>query len=307
MLDRISVDLSPIQLEVQTRRTLDDLLGARGLVVKHNGTASSHAPGGKPDIEMWNPDVHITVEVTKLRRVAQSNAEATPVTAHLDDVVASNPGKTCYSLFISPATFERTVDLFANYNHRYADEPDRKIACLNFNTFNLLCEWLSQAEQSDVTVADVIELIKGMSAVTGDDEVLAFLNDECFKVPEIGQEIRREQRDRLAEKYTSLGSVFNAIHKDLRSVSGLGPPEAFHELSKLVFLKMYEEQAVEEESAKGRIAQNRFTTAHIQTERARRRPRGARHPIIELFDEVRSEFEDEGLFEPGEQITIDAD
>src|SRR5687767_11743123 len=104
----ISSDLSPSQLEAAVAKALREGFDSRGLTVTHNGTSTSTAPGGVPDIDLENPDIQSVAEVTKLRWVAQSNAEATSVTAHLESWAGANPGKLAFGLFVSPATAERT-------------------------------------------------------------------------------------------------------------------------------------------------------------------------------------------------------
>jgi len=304
----ITVDLSPASLEFEASKLLREVFKDRGLAVRHNGTSSTHAPAGRPDIELFNDDVHINVETTKLIRVAQANQEATPVAAHLDDVAQANPGKAAFALFVSPTTFERTVDLFHHYNHTYAGRDDRKIAFMDFSTFNILMDWLVGPNGTAFRVVDLCNMLRDCARLQDDHSVLAYINDTHIHISEIDDEVQRIRREKLGEKYSRLDSVFKGIHDDLRSVCGLGPAEAFHELSKLVFLKMYEEQAVLRESEAGRVTENRFTTKYIQEERRRRRG-GARmvHPITRVFEEVRQEFRGEKLFDPDESIAIQPD
>lgn len=306
MSSLITIDLSPASLESEVAKVLKDLLKDRGLSVRHNGTTTSTAPGGKSDIDLFNDDVHITVETTKLIRVSQSNAEATSVTAHLDSAAAANPGKKTFSIFISPRTFKRTSDHFRLYNKANEALDDKKAVSLSFNTFNIFCDWLKTQPPEKFRVVDLLKLLRRIADLEDDDEVLAHLNKQYFKLPEIDEEVRRLQEQKLREKYSRLDSIFKDIHDDLRSVCGLGPAEAFHELSKLVFLKMFEEQEVLKASNAGKVVENRFTTRYIATERQRRRAKTAKHPIIELFDEVRDEFTSAGeqLFDRNESIAI---
>ena len=92
-LQLISIDLSPSAIEFEASKLLREAFKDRGLAVRHNGSSTTHAPGGKPDIELFNDDIHINFEITKLMRVAQTNQEATPVAAHLDEVAEENPAK----------------------------------------------------------------------------------------------------------------------------------------------------------------------------------------------------------------------
>src|SRR5688572_313218 len=129
----LTVDLSPAALEYEASRLFRDALKERGLTVRHNGTSTTCAPGGRPDVEMFNDDVHIDVERAKTLRVAQTNQDATSVPAHLDAIATANPGKKVFSLFVSPATFDRTAALFRHYNNTYSAIDHRKIAFADFN------------------------------------------------------------------------------------------------------------------------------------------------------------------------------
>lgn len=303
MTPLLSLDLSPAALEVEAAAAFREALAHRGLTVKHLGTATSCAPGNGPDIVMSNRDVHIIVEVTKLRRVVQTNNEATPVAAHLDAAAEAHPEKITLALFVSPQTFGRTVTLFKRNNEAHRDRDDKRIAFMDFDSFNLFLEWLSTPRGRRLSIGGLCDLLKEISALSDDLSVLSYLNDQCLKASTIVAEVERLRRLKVEAKYVRLDAVFQKLHNDLRSVAGLNPPEAFHELSKLIFLKMYEEAETIKATARGGVPENRFSSAYIARERQRRRGKG-RHPIIELFEEVEQEFRADGLFSPTESINI---
>ena len=308
MIQLLNIDMSPAELEFRTAQNLRAVFSSRGLTVKHNGTSERCAPGNTPDIDVYNTDTHFIVETTKLTRVAQTNAEATPIAAHLDTRADENPGKLSYCLFISPASAPRTVTLSGHYNNTYSGQRDRKIACLDFNAANMLFEWLDSPGGAHLTVSELCELIEGLAGQSDDQASLAFLSANYFKLPDVDAELARLRQAKLTEKYQRLDSLFKGIHDDLRSVVGLGPAEAFHELSKLVFLKMYDEQEVAAELEAGRVVEPRFSTAYVKQARSRRR-RGEpeTHPIIALFNQVRDQFSGDGLFGEGESLNIQPD
>ena len=308
MLQLLNIDMSPAELEFRTAQNLRSLLGPRGLTIRHNGTAARTAPGNTPDIDIFNGDVHIIVETTKMTRVAQTNAEATPIAAHLDAVASQQPGKLTYCLFVSPMTAPRTSTMCGHYNHSYAGQRDRKIACLDFNAFNMLVDWLESPGGAGFNVADLCAMLEGASAAHDDASCLEFLNTSYLKLASVDAELDRIRQAKLSEKYQRLDSLFKGIHDDLRSVVGLGPAEAFHELSKLVFLKMYDEQEVTAELEAGRVVEPRFSMAYVQSERARRRTgEPAVHPIVLLFNQIRDRFRGDGLFDDSETLNIQPD
>ena len=53
------------ELEQILTAELTRALQKRGFEVKHNGTTTTNAPGGVPDIEVWDNHYHINVEATK--------------------------------------------------------------------------------------------------------------------------------------------------------------------------------------------------------------------------------------------------
>jgi hypothetical protein len=174
----LSVDLSPVAIEVEAARALRDRWTSRGLPVAHNGTATSAAPGGREDVTAANEDAQINVELTKLLRVAQTNNEATSVPAHLDAVVTAHPARKCYALFVSPTTAERTITLFQHYNGTYRDEEGHKVAFMSFTTFNLFVDWLDSPDGQGFTVADFCRLLEELSRLGSDAEVLQHLNPD---------------------------------------------------------------------------------------------------------------------------------
>jgi hypothetical protein len=172
----ITVDLSPASLEYETSKLLKEAFKDRGLTVRHNGNSTTCAPGGRPDIVAFNDDVHINVETTKLLRVAQTNQEATPVPTHLDDTAASNPSKKVLAVFLSPHNFERTINLFHHYNNSYAALDHRKIAFVDFSTFNIFLDWLLSSRGANFRVVDLCQTIRACAALGSDHEVLEYIN-----------------------------------------------------------------------------------------------------------------------------------
>jgi type I restriction-modification system DNA methylase subunit len=284
---------------------LRDVFRNRGLDVRHNGSAKRTAPGNKPDIDLNSESSHAIVEATKLRRVAQANNEATSVPAHLDQRAREYPHKRVFGIFVSPETADRTRQAFRRYNQDPLADG-RWLLAVDFDCFNLLVEYLGSPSGQEVTIKRLFDVFQAAATRGSDDQVLELLNTELFKRPALQQEIDRIRQRRLTEKYARLDSVFTRLHKGLRTVVGLGPAEAFHELSKLIFLKMYEEQRVEREVNEGKLPENNFTKAYIEREKARQPPPRL-HPIIELFDRIRDQYASEGLFDPTESIDINRD
>lgn len=299
----ITSDLSPAALESEIAKALRDCLRSQGLKVTHNGSAARPAGGGLPDIDVDGRDVHLVVEATKMRLVAQSNAESTSVTAHLDDRAAKSPGKLHIGILVSPETAERTREHYRLYNQAHEDDG-RLFLGMDFDAFNLLSEFLISGPGQEVTTKDLTDTLAECAAAGSDTDVLAVLNSRLIKATELDVELERLRKRQLADKYSKLDSIFKRIHDGLRTVVGLGPTEAFHELSKLIFLKMFEEQRVEAEIGRGNLAETAFSTSYVDAQK-RRTPPPRLHPIIELFDRVAEDYDGEKLFDPGESIDIE--
>jgi hypothetical protein len=201
VIQLVNIDMSPAQLESRTAQNLRSLFAERGLTVRHNGTAERTAPGNMADIDLSNSDVHIIVEVTKLTRVAQTNSEATPIQAHLDAIASAHPGKLVYCLFVSPATAPRTLTMCGHYNSSYSARRDRKIACLDFNVFNILLGWLESPAGSNFRVADLCSMLQGIAATVDDAGALSFLNGEYLGLVSIDDELEKVRAAKLGDKY----------------------------------------------------------------------------------------------------------
>jgi type I restriction-modification system DNA methylase subunit len=299
----ITSDLSPAALESEIAKALRGCLRSKGFRVTHNGSTTTPARGGVPDIDADSPDVHLVVEATKMRLVAQSNAESTSVTAHLDKRAAKSPGKLNIGILISPATATRTREHFRLYNKDHENDG-RLFVGMDFDAFNLLTAFLLSNEGQSVAIKDLTDALVECAAVSSDTDVLAILNQRLLKTPKLDIELQRLRKRQLADKYSKLDSIFKKIHDGLRTVVGLGPAEAFHELSKLIFLKMFEEQRVDTEIREGRLTVTAFTTVYIDTQK-RRTPPPRLHPIIELFDRVAEDYASDKLFDSGESIDIE--
>ena len=299
----ITSDLSPAALESEIAKALRDGLRSQGLSVTHNGSATTPARGGLPDIDVDGLDIHLNIEATKMRRVAQSNAESTSVTAHLDERAEEAPAKLHIGILVSPETAARTREHYRLYNKDH-EEDGRLFVGMDFDAFNLLAEFLLSTAGQKAATKDLTSALEECAAATSDADVLAILNRRLFKAPELDVELERLRKKQLADKYSKLDSIFKRIHDGLRTVVGLGPTEAFHELSKLIFLKMFEEQRVDTEIREGRLATSAFSTAYVEQEK-RRTPAPRLHPIIELFDRVAEDYASDKLFDPGESIDIE--
>ena len=131
--DPLSLSLTPLKLEITATKLLKLGFERRNFTVIHNGNLKKIAPGGKPDIEIFNKKYHINVEVTKTTK-SSSDREFNSVKSHLQDIANKNKNKKCYCIYVSPETFKRNMDSFSLFNR----DNKEKIFPLNFINFNHL-------------------------------------------------------------------------------------------------------------------------------------------------------------------------
>lgn len=79
-----------IQLEQEITKDLQRALEKRGFMVRHNGTPDSHTPAGRPDIEIWDDNTHINIEVTKSVKSSQDR-EWQSIKDHFENTKEKNP------------------------------------------------------------------------------------------------------------------------------------------------------------------------------------------------------------------------
>ena len=85
------------ELEQAVAQDLSVAFSKRGFTIKHNGTTDKPAKARIPDIEMWNTNLHINVEVTKTTR-SSADREMLAIADHLVTSKKKYPSKKCFSL-----------------------------------------------------------------------------------------------------------------------------------------------------------------------------------------------------------------
>src|SRR5438093_1757461 len=103
------------ELEQEITKDLKHAFEKRGFQVRHNGTSTSHATGGLPDIDLWNDQIHINVEVTQTTK-SSPDREYPAIRDHLIKTKSLYPTKKCFVWYISPATHYRMFSLAKEHN-----------------------------------------------------------------------------------------------------------------------------------------------------------------------------------------------
>lgn len=176
------ISLNPhTQLEQIITGDLKSALEKRGFSVIHNGGWDSHAPGGKPDIVVFDQNYVLIFEVTKSKSSAQDR-EFQSIRSHLMGIKAKNVEKECFCVFVSPKTSGRTFDSIHDHNHQRASEgkSDMKILPLAFNAFELWVTRLMENPEYKYPVTDFINLFGQYNKFTDDLHIINLFAEYVF-------------------------------------------------------------------------------------------------------------------------------
>jgi DNA-binding MarR family transcriptional regulator len=172
---------SHTQLEQTIAGDLQSALEKRGFTVIHNGTWDSHAPGGKPDIAVFDDEHVLIFEVTKSKSAAQDR-EFQSIRSHLKDIKAQNPEKQCFCIFVSPKTSERTLESIHDHNYQRASEGkrDMKILPLAFGAFELWVTRLKESPGYNYPMKDFMSILEKYPEFTDDSHIFRLLVEHVF-------------------------------------------------------------------------------------------------------------------------------
>ena len=174
------MELSKLDAKTELEQTLTaelaKALQKRGFEVKHNGTATSNAPGGVPDIEVWDDHYQINVEATKTTK-SSADREYLAIKDHLEKTKASQPGKKCFVWYVSPETHYRMINAIREFNVTNKAEPDLKMMPLSFSNLQLFLDKLIHSTQDEYMKDQVMSLFSHYLFFVDDERVLKVLYD----------------------------------------------------------------------------------------------------------------------------------
>lgn len=280
------------QLEQIVAGDLKLALGKRGFQVRHNGSLKRPAPSGVPDIDVWNDEFHINVEVTKTTR-SRADREMLSVADHLAKRKAQYHTKRCFAIYVSPETHYRMINAIHDHNFARETLDDQKIMPFSFSNFELLVAKLRDAHKDLYLPKQLIKLFDRFRDFVDDERVLKVLYEELFPTDEM---LRKDLERQEIEKWQKLE---HQVMKDLEQIEealrrdGIALHlNAIKQLIYLVFIKLYEER--KEAEAKGK---NWFTVASFLDFQEAQGERKTKRAIHKLFDQVKNfkEFRDVGV------------
>lgn len=248
-------ELNPrTELEQEITKDLKKAFEKRGFEVKHNGTENSNTTGGKSDIEMWDNNIHINIEVTKTTKSSQDR-EYQSIKDHLLQTKKANSRKKCFMWFISPETYYRTFNSVKDSNFIFHDKDDMKIIPISFSTFEIFINKLIETTKDFYTKEEVVSLFKYHREFVDDESVLRFFVQKLFPDDtELIEDIKEAEEDKHEKVVKDLVSGFRILENRLREYRIALATRAIMNVIYLVFIKLYEEKRQSE----GR-GNNRFT------------------------------------------------
>lgn len=294
------------KLEQKITEDLKHAFGKRGLKVEHNGTLTSSAPGGRPDIELWDENYHIIIEATKTIK-SSSDREFLSIKEHLENIKNLNPSKKCYCIYTSPETSSRMLNSIKEHNFVRNDKVDLKIIPLCFDNLDLILKKCSEAVPEIYPFNEIVQIFNKHAEFVDDQRIKGILYKTLFSNDDnLGEEIKKEEIEKDQKLLESLIKDLGTIEDYLREhgIATVGKP--IDTLIYLVFMKLYEEKRMKDGLGKNRLKKDNFIAYKNDLPRNVRENNKAIH---RLFDTIKGEkeFVDSGMFSESDNFVDSLD
>ena len=140
-----------------------------------------------------------------------------------------------------------------------------------------------------------------LKTTTTDIDILGFINNTIIKIPEIDEQIGELRKLRQQTKDKEIETIMKKIHNMLRRKYAKNPDEAVKEISKIVFMKMYEE----DKEIKDPNHENRCTLKRLE----KIKKQGEEEPLNYVFEKIKNEMKtkepDAIIFDDHEKVELD--
>jgi type I restriction-modification system DNA methylase subunit len=239
-------------LEQTVHKELRAALDGRGFDVIHRGSATSHAPGGRADIEVRARDksLFMLVELTK-RKGASADGEFVSTTDHLQKAIDAGGYEHYGLLFAAPFVGARLRKNFLEYNRNRLDSPGRAYM-LDFAGLEMIIDALSARDADVYPGSRWAQLFADDTWVrTGDDAqarqvaVETLLEERVDLLATLAEEARVEN----ARMEQQLKQNIMKLEDKLRD-RGITGDTANKTLIYLTFMRLFEEKQLQEGKAK---------------------------------------------------------
>lgn len=230
------------ELEQLVTKDLKAALEKRGFNVKHNGNSTQNAGAGVPDIEIWDENSQINVEVTKTTK-SRSDREYPSIKDHLENAKKDHPDKNCFTWYVSPETHYRMINSIRENNISHKNEVDLKIMPISFTNFQLLIDKLIQTTRDEYKKNQIMELFSEYVQFVDDERVLKVLYDKLFPTDtQLKREIEVKEENKHQKTVEELIAGLTKLEQDLRDYRIALSGDAIRNVIFLVFIKLYEEK-----------------------------------------------------------------
>lgn len=297
------MELSQLDAKTELEQTLTtELIKAlhkRGFEVKHNGTGTMSAPGGVPDIEVWDDHYQINVEATKTTK-SSADREYLAIKDHLEKTKTNHPGKKCFVWYVSPETHYRMINAMREFNVANKAESDLKMMPFSFSTFQLFLDKLIHSTRDEYTKPQVISLFTHYLSFVDDERILKVLYEVLFPTDEaLKQEIGSREEAKHQKTIEELITGLMKLEQDLRDYRIALSTDAIKNVILLVFIKLYEEKR-EYDGEDNRFTKEAFTK--FQSMVGHKKKKRAVH---ELFKNIKDDpdFEKAQLFTDSDKLS----
>jgi type I restriction-modification system DNA methylase subunit len=272
------------ELEQEIVKDLKQALNKRGFEVKHNGTHDTHALAGKPDIEVWNENTHINVEVTKSTKASQDR-EWQSIKDHFEETKRNNTRKKCFLWFVSPQTYYRTINSIKDWNFAHENSADQTMMPICFSTFELFIRKLIESPRDEYPPSKILSLFDDFVQFIDDENILRHFYEKLFSNDvKLREEIELKEEERHQWVVEELISGFKQLEQKLRDERIASGANAIKNVIYLVFIKLYEEKKEKEEGQR-----NRFSLTSFQEYQAN--IRNDKTAIHQLFKSIKNDEE----------------
>lgn len=246
------------QLEQEITKDLKSALEKRGFTIRHNGTPETHAPAGKSDIEIFDNNIHINVEVTKSSKSSQDR-EWQSIKDHFEETKENNSNKKCFTWFISPETYYRTINSMKDWNFAHKNKNDQKMLPICFSTLEIFLNKLIQSTKENYTKKEILEIFEDFTQFIDDENILRHFYEKLFQTDTaLKQKLETQEEERHQRVVSELIAGFTQLEQKLRDERIALSANAIKTVIYLVFIKLYEEKKEKEENQRNRFTLNSF-------------------------------------------------
>ena len=273
------------ELEQEVTKDLKSCFEKRGFEVKHNGTPESHAPAGKPDIEIFNNRIHINVEVTKTKK-SNADREFLSIKDHLTNTKNENSQKKCFIFYVSPETHYRMINAIKDNNILNENKEDMKIIPICFKTFELFIEKLKISHKEQNPIEKILSLFNRYIEFVDDERILRIFYETLFSDDtELGKSINEIEENKHQQTVSDLIKDLLKLEDKFRDYGIATHTDAIKNIIFLVFIKLYEEKREFESK------ENRFKLDTFKKFQEYEGEEDSKKAIHKLFDKIKNDRE----------------